>query len=347
MGRERFKWNNLIVLSVAIVLVVFITIVASILHKTDKTVFTIDEYEVTDDEFNHILQNMKALTVNYFKEKYNVDYSKNFWKSSYGGKNPSEYAKQEAMDYLLKIKTEQIIMKENGIIEDLSYEAINKHLKAENERRKKELENKRPIYGPVQYNITEYYSYHQNINRQALVEKWAKNFGHTLSDEFLEGYYGEIKDHYFKKADSVIYEKIAVKSEPNGMEILEEFKKKASIAKLTTDEATQSMDRFITVERKFIDPKEIKKEASIENELYEAFLELNEGDFTEIYQMDNEDVMFRMIEKQHNGYEHYSDVKNTVVKIYAQEQLDKRVSQRLKNVSVKINDPIYDKIIVD
>lgn len=322
----------------------FITLGFSIIHKTDKTVFTIDDYAVKEDEFNYALQNMKALTVSYFKEQYNADYSMNFWKSRYGGENPSDYAKQKALKYLVKIKTEQIIMKKNGIIQDLSFDAINESLKKENEQRKSKIENKRPIYGPVQYNITEYYSYYQEVNRQKLVEKWAENYRNTLSDDFFKAYYENIKNQYFKKPDSFTYEKISTKTEPNSEGILEEFKKIASNEKLTTGMLKQRTNPLISIEKDYLDPKEIRKEDPIENHLYEAFHGLNEGDFTEIYQIDHEDMIFRLIEKQKNGYENYSDVKNTVVKIYAQNQLDKKVNQRLKTANVKINHEIYNNI---
>jgi hypothetical protein len=347
MRQKRTKLNYFIIITFLIVLPLLISLGFSKLHKTDKTVFTIDNVAVTEDEFNHILQNMKALTVNYFKEKYNADYSKNFWTSRYGGENPSEYAKQKAMNYLLKIKTEQIIMKENGIIQDLSYDVINESLKKENEKRKKKIESKKPIYGPVQYNITEYYSYYQEGNRQNLVEKWSKNFENTLSDDFFKEYYEKIKNQYLKKPDSFIYEKIAINAVPNGEGILEEFKKIASTEKVTTDEAKQRTNPLINVEKGNLDPKKIKKEDPIENQLYEAFLGLNEGDFTDIFQLDQEDVIYRLIEKQNNGYENYSDVKKTVVKIYAQDQLDEQISKRLKNEKVKINHKVYDDLIVD
>lgn len=110
------------------------------LNPADKTAFTIDNYDVSESEFQAFLQSNKALTTSYFKRTYNADYDKDFWTASFNGENPLEYAKQKAMDELVKVKMEQIILKENGILSDISYEAFLKSYDQENkDRAKKQL----------------------------------------------------------------------------------------------------------------------------------------------------------------------------------------------------------------
>ncbi|NOV00626.1 hypothetical protein [Paenibacillus planticolens] len=348
MIKKKFENFRFIILSCALVMLAVVTS-ASVLtfesRSDEKIVFTMDGSAITYDEFQLVLQNKKALTTSYFKEKYNADYNKNFWSAVYQGENPAEYAKQLAVDELLKIKAEQRLMKENDVIQETTYRAFLKNLQDENEQRQRKYKNNQPVYGPIQYSAFEYYSYFRSINYQKLIEKLAKDAQNTQSDDFYQAYYKEMKDDYFKMRSSFDYEKISLKGGSATMKILQEIKDKATAGGIDSKTAAEQLGVPANIEKQTLDPKKISKDDIFTNQLYETFLDLKEMDFSEIYETDGAATVFRVLKKQEGAYEEYKDVKSAVIQIYVQNQLDEKVEQYRKEAKVEINHSVYDKII--
>lgn len=284
------------------------------LNPADKTAFTIDNYDVSESEFQAFLQSNKALTTSYFKRTYNADYDKDFWAASFNGENPLEYAKQKAMDELVKVKMEQIILKENGILNDISYEAFLKSYDHENKDRAEKAANNQPIYGPKKYGKAEYYSYYQSMNVQKLIDKWAKEAQSTLPDQELKLYYDKVKQQYFHKGYEFDYEKISLDSKA-GMK----------------EELTLNL-------------AETSKEDTLSQNLYTLFLGLSEGEYSDIDQSGEGMYRYRLLAKRDKGMEKYEDVKNAVIQLYVQERLEEEVSKRLKQTKIEFNKEVFPKI---
>lgn len=342
-NKKRF----IIILSVSLLIVGITTISIFALKKDDLTknpVFTVDNIEVFYEEFNLHLQNKKALTANYFKEEYDVDFNDKFWTSTYHGENPTEYVKKQALDDLLEIKVEQMLMKENNIIQDISYHTFLENLQEENQKRKSDFENEKTIYGSTQYDTLEYYNYEHHINWQRLVGGKSKEFENELSDHTFNEFYWEIREDYFKQPDSFYYQVISINNEQKTSITLEDIKREILEGQATFEDIHQNHDISINVEVKTLDPEMISRDSIFERNLYDVFLELKEGDFTDTYLVDNEEVIFRLKNRNVGEYNKYKDVKKEVAKIYTQKQLEEEVSQRLRNIKVVFNDEVYDKI---
>ncbi|WP_438348745.1 hypothetical protein ACP8HI_24660 [Paenibacillus sp. FA6] len=313
--------------------------------SSDEVVFAIDTYEVTDSEFNAFLQNKKALTASYFKRTYDIDYSEDFWTSSFNGENPLEYAKQQVMDDLLKVKIEQIMMKENGVVSDISYKSFLKSLESENNERQRKLKNNEPIYGPKNYGAQEYYSYLHSINYQKLIDKLSKVASNTLSDDAVQQMYEDMKLDYFHKGYSFDYEKISLISESGGSkEALEEIQHISVSNDVSLEEAAKLIGQSVRVESMTLDLDEVSKDDTLSQLLYETFLELNDGEFSEVDQISSESFMYRISEKQDKGFEKFDDVKSAVIQIHVQGQLEQKVSQRLSEAKVQMNEEVFNKI---
>jgi PPIC-type PPIASE domain len=345
--QKKLTWSRLIVM-ICITAVIIGSIYMLVKPDSDdlneQIVLTIDDYEVTYSEFIPFLQNRKALTANYFKEKYNVEYNKDFWTSDYHGENPLEQAKQNAVDDLLKIKIEQMVMKENGVIQDISYESFLNSLDNENDQRKEKLKNNQPIYGPTQYGAFEFYSYSQSINYQKLIHKMAEDARNTKPDAFFLQLYDDIKQSYFDNGYIFSYEKISVPNKINAQDALEQIKHKALTENLTAEKAASQLDQTVKVEQQQLDLQKVSKDDSLANLLYEAFLEMKDGEFSDIYEMGDDAVVFRIISRDSRGYEDYKDVKDVVAQIYAQNQIEEQVSKRQQDAKVNIIHPVFDKI---
>ncbi|WP_053373848.1 peptidylprolyl isomerase [Paenibacillus sp. FJAT-27812] len=311
-----------------------------------KTAFTIDKYNVSDREFEAFLQNNKALTTSYFKRTYNADYGKSFWTSTFNGENPLAYAKQKALDELTKVKVEQIIMMENGIVSDISYEAFLQSYEQENKDRAKKIANNQPIYGPQKYGIAEYYSYYQSMNVQKLIDKWTKEAKSTMSGDELKAYYDKVKQRYFHKGYAFDYEKISIHTEAGKQEQLTKIRQASIEKNIPVDEAAASLGVAVTTEQLTLDLEETSKEDTLSQNLYTRFLDFSTGEYSEIEQSDSEAYMYRLVAKRDKGLEKYEDVKSSVIQLYVKEMLETEVVKRLKETKVQLNKEVFHKITI-
>lgn len=316
------------------------------LGSNANTAFSIGKYNVSDREFEAFLQNNKALTTSYFKRTYNADYGKSFWTSSFNGENPLAYAKQKALDELTKVKIEQIIMKENGIVSDISYEAFLKSYEQENKDRAKKLANKQPIYGPQKYGLAEYYSYYHSMNVQKLIDKWTKEAQRTLSDGELKSYYDKVKEPYFHKGYAFDYEKISLQNEAGEQEQLIKIRQASTEKNIPVDEAAAFLGEEVTTEHLTLNLDETSKEDTQSQNLYLQFLDFSTGELSEIEQSDNEWFMYRLVLKRDKGLEKYEEVKSAVIQLYVQERLEAEVGKRLKESKVQLNKEVFHNITI-
>ena len=102
----------------------------------DSTIVALINGEpVSVDEFNHFYPNHRIQVYSYFSKKYNENSNPDFWNTTINGENPAEMVRKITMEELVRIKAIQILCKENGLIEDISYAAFLNNLVMENEKR--------------------------------------------------------------------------------------------------------------------------------------------------------------------------------------------------------------------
>jgi len=311
----------------------------------DDVVFTMDQTEVTQGEFELFLQNYKALTTSYFKRTYNVDYNEDFWKSTYNGENPLVYAKQKAIDELQRVKIEQILMQEQGIVSDISFAAFLKQFKKENEERQEKVSNGEPIYGPQQYGASEYYSYVQNMNRQRWVDSLTKEAMNSQSEKTLQSIYEEMKQAYFHRGYSYTYEKISISGTTEAQQVLEKLRQDASDHRSTKDDIGRlNLPQAIRVERLSLDMDDVSKDDDLAHNLYQMLLEMKPGSFSGIDSSGDEAFMYRLVAIQDKGYEPYTQVRTAVVQLAVQKQVELQISQRLSKAVVEVHPNVLQRI---
>lgn len=123
----------------------------------------INDTPVDPREFRLILDHVKAQVASDFKVRFDADASPAFWTASYEGEVPMEKAKQMALEQVKRVKTEQLLARQYGLLDDLSYSAFLDQWRKENERRAEAVKRNQVIYGPKQYDEWGYYMY-RNTN---------------------------------------------------------------------------------------------------------------------------------------------------------------------------------------
>ena len=102
------------------------------------TVATVNSEPISVREFKRQLAQKSSDIYTYFREKHGVvGDSKDFWTTSYGGEVPIDMARDKTLKECVNVKAQQILAKQNGILNDISYAAFLSDLSKENRRRAK------------------------------------------------------------------------------------------------------------------------------------------------------------------------------------------------------------------
>lgn len=122
-------------------------------------VATVNGTPVAFAELRRALIEERAGVFAYFKQKYNVNDTPDYWTTVHNGEQPFSVLCQRALAKLVRQKVQEQAMHDHGLWESFGYDAFSKALLAENERRKLARAHGEPIYGPVQYAEHAYYHY--------------------------------------------------------------------------------------------------------------------------------------------------------------------------------------------
>jgi hypothetical protein len=139
--------------------------------ESGNSIAKVNSEPISIDEFNLFLAQNRAETFGYFHQKYGVDDSKGFWTRAKGGETPLERLKAVTLSQCVRIKVQQVLARQKGIVSDIRYERFLIDLEQENQRRKAAAQNHQPIYGPLQYARETYFNYRLSIMVNALKER--------------------------------------------------------------------------------------------------------------------------------------------------------------------------------
>lgn len=188
-------------------------------YDKNKALAYINCEEITASEFSLIQNNTKSEVITYFRQKYKAEIDKTFWDRSYSGEIPLEILKQRTMDKLTKLKMEQVLAKDKGIIEDISYDAFLDAWNNENNTRKQSIESGKVIYGNKNFGELEYYNYRQSNLVLELKKKLMDNELRPNDGE-LESYYLQNRDNIYRLGTTAGYRELSEVKEDVAMQIV-------------------------------------------------------------------------------------------------------------------------------
>jgi hypothetical protein len=167
-------------------------------------------------EFKVAVLHERAKVFGYFQVTYGAEDGPDFWESNLGGELPLERLKEAAMKNIVATKVEQLLAKEHGLLQDPSYSIFLDALEEENGRRKRDVANGRPVYGPLRYEEEDFYTVRQAHLRAELNKKNTMQ----VAPAEVNRYYQEHLEDFRKGGMSKVY----MFSLP--LDTLEELKKK-------------------------------------------------------------------------------------------------------------------------
>lgn len=118
--------------------------------------FTVNGEVVTQAEFDYFKGKLRAEVLNDYIEKYSIEYTENFWQTEIDGKTPEETLNELAREECIMAKIQFILMREEGIYDDITYEGLYKKAEAFNN----ENASKQGVVGIKSIKMSQFYSYY-------------------------------------------------------------------------------------------------------------------------------------------------------------------------------------------
>lgn len=256
---------------------------------------------------------------------------------------PPEKLKELALKSLTAIKVEQAWAKEKGLIDDLSYSSELKRWKQENERRNQAVRQKKPIYGPIQYDERGFYEYELSNLRIRLKEAVSKQ-DYKISDDVLKTRYEAIKEQQFKKPDTIQLWKVAIPDQDGkGKERM-----KQASDKLAQGEDFKQIAQSYAIDGKGWElsihadnQKQISETAPI---LFEEALKLPAGQQSPVFEENGTLFIVKCAARTQGGYEPFEQVKRQVSSFYVEEKYKEEVERRTQAARTEIVQTNLDKV---
>lgn len=269
---------------------------------------TVDGYGVTEEEFQLFLGDQKAITANYFWENYQLQPDTAFWTTTVNGETPIDYAKQRALDALVRSKVEFILANEYGILNYLNYDELLEGMDVENADRTKKAETGDVFYGLTQFTPFTYYHYLNNNIRSELESAMEKTVTPSTSD--LRQIY---EDNYEMFHLGILYEYEAIYSDG------------------TSELIAQNT-------------REVGKEDSTTEALLELFETMLVSDTIEDFDFHGRTAQIIMVSKTPQGYLPFEDAKDSLHVLYARNAASALINSRANAAKVEIDQARFDAI---
>ena len=319
---------------------------------SDRIVLTINKEPVSKAEVSHIISGLRTDVFSYFARKHGAEDGSDFWTTCFDGEVPLEILKRKTIDRLKAIKIQQILMKEYGLLTDISYSGFVRRLEIENARREKAWMNNIPIYGPIQFEEKAYYDYllSERIEKlKALLS--ATEWG--ITEEEMKQFYLRHRRTEYRGPDRVEVEKIVCR-ERNTTKKLPSEKADASrvmceirrrvqngeASKEVVDEFQGSNSRELLYEEHVLDGSNFRAQPSLYSELDAYIQHLGAGEVSQIFEGKNGLSIIRIARVKKGPYKPYSEVRGQVHRDLIDLKYEKMIRRLVETAVVEVVEEI-------
>lgn len=323
----------------------------------DKTVAIVDGEPIAIMEFMLFLEDEIATTHSYFYELYGDKvYHEGFWQEEIGGQVPIKMAKEKALEKVVELKIQQILMAEYDLWKNISYDALIQAMNEENQRRKNAIENGEIVYGVTDFEIKTYLSYVFSNTQIELKAKLVESV-FKPEEQTLIAYYDEFKENSYRLEDRIDVQKLYIKPSEDIDQAFEISIDEMNDFLLSIPQANYSEGGFdesvialapegyeIVVETYSFLPENAKADYNQNFTLLKAAQELTVGQLSEpILDRHGMTVMY-IIGKETTGFRSYESVRSSVLKVWADEAYVSYINKLINSSNITINEELYESI---
>lgn len=343
------------IIAISAILTIVLAYQAELIYNDFSKIATVNGEPVYVREYKMRLKSNSSETLEFIDENNVIKNESDFSNSSLISKIPDEVVRQNALKDIVRIKVQQILAKEKGIIKSANYRDFLKDLEKENEKRNDALKNNKVIYGPDNYGEIEYYSYTFDNMVKGLKNK-LKESEFLVSESEIKELYIRLKESRFKVPDGIEIQAVIIPFADEKGVISDEMKKNS---RRLIEEAKMRMEKGEPFEEvadtykkygKVLDHYFTKEEQFSKNITYPEFLreakELVPGQVSGIIERTTDYSLLICISKEEWGYVSYEEAGKILREELIEKEYEKYIDELVEEADVQINEKLYSRINV-
>ncbi|GMQ63125.1 hypothetical protein [Vallitalea maricola] len=342
--------NNIIIVSfISIALLLFggnlTNSRAKIESISPKIVAYVNDEPIELMEFLDIMNNEERGNLyNYFYQNYGVQLTSETMMQEINGEIPIHVLKEITLEKAIFNKIEQLMAKEAGLWDDISYSGLKENLIAYNSKRKNMADNNETIYGPIVYSSYEYYLYLLSDKKIQVIEEMKKNM--TIDDHDLLLYYKANKDEY-QMYDTIVTSMLYIDLDKQKDLTMEDASYLLNNVKQRLDGSLingQGIHQSIQYMEYTFRPDNIMLDMKQYGYIMEDMTNNVVEGISDVFYINGKMMVYQIIDRINNEDIVLGFLKNKLYNDYINKEYEVLLKQNIDNAKVIINENIYDKI---
>jgi hypothetical protein len=348
--KKRWKWGAAGLVAAVILL---LALRFAVVHRQSSDfaiAATVNGEPIIVRELRQEMLAKRALIFDYFKRTYGIDDNPTFWTSVYGGEIPLDKLRREAIQESVKIKFQQILAKQKGLVQGISYASFLDHWKQENKNRADAVKHNKVIFGPQQYDEAQYYDV---VISNLIYELKQRMTAETpISDNEMQAYYDAHKNEY-KRPDTVKAELWAIPY-GNGMKKEEAARLAAQLDEKLTQGgmmektgSTAAVPSFVKRIEKTFDDQSYPLDSKQYPNVLKAAQVLPVGRISEPIDDNGALYIVKSLQRTDGAYVPFDQAKADIAKMLMDQRFPDLIDQLLKKADVVINRDVVNQLTAE
>ncbi|QHW32945.1 peptidyl-prolyl cis-trans isomerase [Paenibacillus rhizovicinus] len=314
-------------------------------------VATIDGEPVTAAEFLGMQTTKRAGVYDYFQQTYKLGDTPDFWTSAYGGERPADKLREETMTAIAGDKVQLMLAKQEGIVQDITYEAVLKQWESENKRRAQTLKKGGLVYGPAHLDAAFYYDTWLTENVERLKAKLAQRDAFTEAQ--VNAYYEQHIADYIGQA-TIRTSVVSLTCQPEDCKAADSSARKqmeqvrAGLAAgedwTTLEERYKNSGSAVQFASRTFDAASAKEDTMMDPLLLQAAKKLHRNEVSGLVEENGVLYVVKVLSVEQPKAVPVSEFSGQIRKQLSDEAYAKLIAARTKQADIVIDHRVYDKL---
>ncbi len=318
----------------------------------ENIVLKINNIPVSKEEYKLFLDEEKAMTFNYFYQKYGVEKSNTFWTTKINNETPINYIKEKANKHLVEVKIIQEYAAKINLVKPFNFKVFVEDWMQENKNRAAKHKAGEIVYGPINTNQRDYYFYLQSNLEIRLKDKLNENL-FIPTETALENHFNQIKKQHFSYIDTINIEYLSFpyRTSKQREKSLKKVKKAYSIAleKNSISLIKIQFKNTLYQQKEFYADEQLYGEENPDRALKDFASTLKDEEirlFDPKNQMNSSIYIVKLLKANKISIRNFKDVRKEVLYYYKEHKYKLLIDSLRKNAVVIFNDEVYNKVSI-
>lgn len=306
--------------------------------EQNPVVATVAGEPVTAEEYQGYAYDYLSQAALEFSTQYNADANQaDFWRTEYGGQTPLEWVKERADADMARNKGLQVLARELGLYDEISWQDQNKNFESENKWRQQKVAAGEVIYGPKQFTRSQFSSYWQSQVDQ-LVEDHVKYEILDPTEQELKAYYEQHKEELSRLNFTAGLELVCWSKAVGGDEVVEAALQWAEEG-AAAQEIARKLDGELNLQAEAatasIDTHSIPKEDFDYQAMVNLVWPVEAGEWTEPFLISDTQGLVFVKEKTWETIGTFEEAKEEIEYLWRTQETERYIGEKLAQMKVE------------